>query len=275
MNPIEQNAARILKTLVESNQEQANLNWFSQAFKDLSPQDVSDAVDYLGELGALQVHRTLGTAPYRFAFVFVLSRGRFLYHETFSKKETPAPAVSVLPDKPLNPIGSPYGFTDLDWEDVALRKRKKEELFVVLGMQFVSESYDTEKFKQNLKQHLEKIVARYNAAEKTAVRLNFKALSMGLGEHLFNQIARDIISADIAFFETSDRNPNVMIEMGVALTWGTRVIPIKERSKEKPSSDISGQSWVDYENSCEKLVTDEFEEKMMEAIKRALGTKGR
>jgi hypothetical protein len=275
MNPIEQHAARILKSLVEYNKDQVPYPWFSQNFSDLSPQNISDAVNYLEDLGALQVHRVMSSSPYYFALVFVQSRGRYIYHDMLAKREVSAATTPVLPDRPFNPIGSPYGFTDPDWEEVALRKRKKDELFVVLGMQFVSEAYDTERFKQNLKQHLEKIVSRYNATEKTAVRLNFKALSMGLGEHLFNQIARDIISADIAFFETSDRNPNVMIEMGVALTWGTRVIPIKERSKEKPSSDISGQSWVDYENSCEKIVTDEFEGKMIEAIKRALGPKGR
>jgi hypothetical protein len=46
------------------------------------------------------------------------------------------------------------------------------------------------------------------------------------GEYLFNEIARDIISADIAVFDTSGLTPNVMLEMGVALTSGTRVPPI-------------------------------------------------
>jgi hypothetical protein len=50
------------------------------------------------------------------------------------------------------------------------------------------------------------------------VRLALRSLRAGYGEHLFNEIARDVIRADIAVFETSDRNPNVMIEMGVALT---------------------------------------------------------
>jgi len=42
-------------------------------------------------------------------------------------------------------------------------------------------------------------------------------LSAGYGRHLFNEIASDIISADIAVFEASDLNANVMIEIGVAL----------------------------------------------------------
>jgi hypothetical protein len=43
------------------------------------------------------------------------------------------------------------------------------------------------------------------------IRINFKFLSGGYGEHLFNEIVRDIVSSDIAVFEVSDRNPNVMI----------------------------------------------------------------
>ena len=273
MNPIEQNAVRILKTLVESKQEQFNLPWFTQNFSDLAPQDVNDAIDYLGDLGAIQVHRTLGTAPYRFAFIFVSSRGRFIYHETFSKKEVVT--AKALPEKPLNPIGSPYGFTETDWEEVALHKRKQDVLYVVLGMKFESAAYKTENFKQNLRQHLEKVIAKYNEVEKASVQLSFKPLSMGLGEHLFNEIARDIIGADVAFFETSDLAPNVMLEMGVALTWGTRVIPIKDKSRPKPPSDVSGHSWVDHENSCENILTAEFEEKMLVTIKRVLGGKGR
>ena len=244
-----------------------------QSMSDINPQDVDDAVNYLEELGAVKIYRTMGTTPYRFNFIFIQSRGRFIYHEMSSKKEESS--AKTLPEKPLNPIGSPYGFTDTDWEEVTLHKRKKDVLYVVLGMKFESEAYDTEKFKQNLRQHLEKIITQYNETEKVSVQLNFKPLSMGLGEHLFNEIARDIIGADIAFFETSDQAPNVMLEMGVALTWGIRVIPIKEKNRTKPPSDISGQSWVDYENSGEKILTDEFEEKMIEAVKRAIGTKGR
>ena len=52
------------------------------------------------------------------------------------------------------------------------------------------------------------------------VQLDFQSLAAGYGGHLFNKIARDIIGADIAVFETSNLNPNVMLEMGVALTWG-------------------------------------------------------
>jgi predicted nucleotide-binding protein len=70
---------------------------------------------------------------------------------------------------------------------------------------------------------------------------------------LFNEIARDIISSDIAVFETSDLNPNVMLEMGVALTWDVRVLPIKKEGQPKPPSDISGQTYADYRDSAAGL----------------------
>lgn len=103
----------------------------------------------------------------------------------------------------------------------------------------------------------------------------FQPLAAGYGEHLFNEIARDIISADIGVFETSDLNPNVMLEMGVALTWGVRVLPIKVQGKDRPPSDISGQTWADYLDSGSTFVDPEHETKLVRMIERAIRKKGR
>jgi hypothetical protein len=51
---------------------------------------------------------------------------------------------------------------------------------------------------------------------------------------------------DIAVFDVSDLNPNVMIEIGVALTWGIRMLLIRENGSPTPPSDISGQTWAKY-----------------------------
>ena len=106
-------------------------------------------------------------------------------------------------------------------------------------------------------------------------KLDFRPLAAGYGEHLFNEIARDIIASDIAVFETSDLNPNVMMELGVALTWGIRVLPIKLQSQKKPPSDISGQTWADYELNGEKFIDPEHETKLIRMIDRAMRKKGR
>jgi len=105
------------------------------------------------------------------------------------------------------------------------------------------------------------------------VILDFRALAAGYGEHLFNEIARDIISADIAVFDTSDLNPNVMIEMGVALTWGVRVLPINNEECPRPPSDISGQTWADYRESASNFLDPKHHEKLVSMVERAVRKK--
>jgi hypothetical protein len=117
-------------------------------------------------------------------------------------------------------------------------------------------------------------VTRHNARPGTIdIQLRFKSLVAGYGEHLFNQIARDIIGADIAVFETSDQNANVMLEMGVALTWGVRVLPIKLQERPKPPSDVSGQTYADYRDNAASFLDPDHAEKLEQMISRALRKK--
>jgi hypothetical protein len=76
-------------------------------------------------------------------------------------------------------------------------------------------------------------------------------------------------------FETSDLNPNVMLEMGVALTWGVRVLPIKLEGQPKPPSDVSGQTWADYRDNAATFLDSEHERKLLRMIERAVRKKGR
>ena len=122
----------------------------------------------------------------------------------------------------------------------------------------------------------ERAVTKYNAQPGAlSAILDFRALGAGYGEHLFNEIARDIISSDIAVFETSDLNPNVMLELGVALTWGVRVLPIKLHTQPKPPSDVSGQTWADYSESAASFADPEHEDKLVRMVERAMRKKGR
>ena len=121
--------------------------------------------------------------------------------------------------------------------------------------------------------HEKSILSPLLGALKTT--LVYAPLAAGYGEHLFNEIARDIIASDIAVFETSDMNPNVMLELGVALTWGTRVLPIKHHSRPKPPSDVSGQTWADYEDSASRFVDGDHAEKLIRMVQRAVAKKGR
>ncbi len=66
-----------------------------------------------------------------------------------------------------------------------------------------------------------------------------------------------------------------MIELGVALTWGVRVLPLREKKSPEPPTDISGQTWIEYENSGEKIFDKEFHKKLEKMIERAIAKKGK
>jgi len=260
----------------------------------LPPDRINDAVALLVDSGYAEWIQTFGTAPYDFNAASITSRGRYeaqrIRASAEESKATAPPERVGLDDRspfanpnsirevilPPSPIGSPYGFTDEDWEAVSERKNQPEILYVVLGHQFESRFFETVTLRQNIQAMLQRSVDKYNGARiKPPLSLDYRALSAGYGEHLFNEIARDIISSDIAIFETSDLNPNVMLEMGVALTWGVRVLPIKLEGQPKPPSDVSGQTWADYRENASAFVDPDHESKLVRMIDRAVRKKGR
>ena len=119
------------------------------------------------------------------------------------------------------PEGSPFGFKQSDWSYVRKHKDATSKLYVVMGLKYASKRYNTKLLMQNVKARFAQAVSAHNDKHQSdRMKLVFSKLSAGFGEHLFNRIARSIIGADIAVFDTSDLNANVMIELGVALTWG-------------------------------------------------------
>jgi len=275
MNPIKENAVKILTTLIEREVKEAQGKQIEQ-MTGLSPEDINDAVDYLEDLGSVEVIKWLGTAPYNFGAITVNSRGRYLYHEMKKRTDEVEKEKKLLPERPVNPVGSPYGFTDDDWEFVSLRREDRSTLNVVFGLQYKSEYYNTDQLISNIKKYFQKAVETYSEKpSKEKITLQFEKLTAGYGEHLFNTIARSIIGSDIAVFEVSDQNPNVMIELGVALTWGVRVLPLREKNSPKPPTDIPGQTWIEYEESGGKIIDEEFHRKLEKMIERAISKKGR
>ena len=252
----------------------------------LPANDVSDAVTLLHDSGYVEWVQYLETVDYDFAQVWVTPAGRLEGERLSAIFAEPLRLEAAKPDGkpqkrlevalPPAPIGSPYGFSDEDWEHIAQVRSRTSELRVVLGCQFVSEHYDSEELRVNVGKMFEQAVDSYNAS-RGALKTNlvYAPLAAGYGEHLFNEIARDIIAADIAVFETSDLNANVMLEMGVALTWGTRVLPIKHQARPKPPSDVSGQTWADYEESASRFTDSEHPEKLLRMVQRAVAKKGR
>lgn len=288
-NKIDQDVTKILITMFQESKDmpEGEETWFGgdilSELTGLTPNELNDAVNFLGDRGLIERTNTIGTQPYRFHIIKLNSRGRYVYHDMMSAQEKEkvvkpqlsylAPSNAIANTPPL-PVGSPFGFTYLDWEYVQKKRRHRTNLFVVMGFQFESVHYDTEKLKTNIKASFQKTVDSYNQrGGRENILLEFKPLAAGYGEHLFNQIARDIIAADIAVFETSDINPNVMIEMGVALTWGSRVLPIRKVGLPKPPSDISGQTWADYAEDGAVFTKQNHDEELVAMIEKAIQKK--
>ena len=249
--------------------------------------DINDAFWLLKNAGYVDSLQYLETVDFNFTKVWITALGRYeaerlngmLAEPIALKKESPVqqPApVSTGIALPPTPVGSPYGFTDEDWEVIALQKSHGEKLYVVMGLQFKSTHYETEALQRNVRAALTSAVERFNlSGTDLTAQLVFRPLAAGYGEHLFNDIARDIIAADIAVFDTSDMNPNVMLELGVALTWGVRVLPIRHHATPPPPSDISGQTWALYENSAAAFLDPDHSDKLVRMVERAVRKKGR
>lgn len=240
----------------------------------LSANRVLDAAALLERNGYVELHQFLGgnfdlslTALGRYEYQRLTARGSLNADASVTARD------NQLATRPV-PVGSPYGFTDADWEFIESERRRSSSLKVVLGYQFESQHYDSEKLKSNIRHAFDEAVGLYNGEPgHPRTSLEFKTLSAGFGEHLFNEITRDIISADIAVFETSEFNPNVMIEMGVALTWGVRVLPVKVEATPEPPSDISGQTWVNYRDSASEFVDLGTVPKIVAMVRRAMQKK--
>lgn len=275
---IEENAHTILRILAERPRELGEVELPANELAKvtgLSPTEINDAVAILVEAGLVQWIRVLGTAPYNFRGVWITPRGRYEYERSI-QQPIPGPTAGPQVIRAPSPVGSPYGFSDEDWEFVSERKARNDILYVVLGYRFRSDYYDSDKLKTSIeKMFLEAVNEYIQLPGSSHVALDFRPLAAGYGEHLFNEIARDIIAADIAVFETSDLNPNVMLEIGVALTWGVRVLPIKKEGRATPPSDISGQTWADYRDSASTLVDPDHKRKLVRMVERAIRKKGR
>jgi len=241
-----------------------------QELTGLSPQEINDAMSILIDADYVEWLQYLGTAPFDFGHVWITPRGKLEYERAKEEYERSPTDMKAMIHEPMTPVGSPYGFTDEDWETVAEKKSLGNTLSVVFGYQFKSTIYDVARLRENVEKSFRLAVDEYNSLKNAIpVDLDFRFLAAGYGEHLFNEICRDIISADIAVFDTSELNPNVMLEMGVALTWGIRILPIKMKDCPKPPSDISGQTWADYEDSAQVFVDPDHSKKMVRMVERA------
>ena len=303
---IEKNVIKILNFLYKNTTE--NKEWFYgpdiQAGTGLEPIKINDAVTLLREKNFVEWELSLGTAPFKFDFIWITPRGKYEVQReqaidevteripTKFEKEVKLNEIvgqtnndllnefllefkKIKEIKPPTPVGSPYGFNEEDWEIVSLNRADKKNLYVVLGSKFESPNFNTDNLRENVKLMFQRVIDKYNLKNpNNTISLKFICLGAGYGEHLFNQIARDIISSDIAVFETSDLAPNIFLEIGVALTWGSRVFPIKKVDCPRPPSDISGHTYADYVDDASKFLDPIHDERLLIMVERAIRRKG-
>lgn len=131
-NPIENNAVNILVYLFDNNPKQ-NLQFNGEEFTDklgLTPIEINNAIDYLDERGLIERFNWMGTSPFNFGGVYLNSRGNYLYHELKNTDKQKVNSLNqIISAQPLA-AGSPFGFTDLDWEYVQTELSKHEILKV-------------------------------------------------------------------------------------------------------------------------------------------------
>jgi hypothetical protein len=278
VNPIEKNARLVLTKLYQWKNDTIEADGDTIARStQLTAEDVNDAVNYLTDIGAVEPIGGVGTDPFDFGDVTITSKGKWIHHEWTSEPSDASPpsAADAVARAPRFPVGSPFGFKRDDWEFVAERQRTSGKLYVVVGLQYDNSNYyNAETLLANLKARFDSALRSVNEGRpEPALELVFEKLAAGYGEHLFNHIARCIIGADIAVFDTSDLNPNVMIELGVALTWGGCLLPVRAEAAPPMPSDISGQTWIKHRDSGKQFLDADFSEKLVDLVGRAVKAK--
>ena len=299
----ENNATIILQTLSVYDESGRGLS--GKELQDLTGLTVSEinyAIATLEESRLVQVTGSTSIPPFTFDRVELTSRGKYqtdqiakISTQSGRREKRPVEAgikeyvevgdtvrakkissTNYVPKYtiPFPPAGSPFGFTPEDWSLVTDSKRDSSKLYVVFGFQLISKYYDTNKLIQNAQNMFQTTINEYNKLGNS-VGLEFDTLGAGYGQHLFNKIARDIISSDIAVFDVSSPNRNVMIEIGVALTWGIKVFIIRAKNTPKTPSDISGQTWAEYEDSALTFSNPKHQKELLIMVKLAARQKHR
>ena len=154
---IERDAITLLRVLAEAPRGQYVDREEVAQRTDLPPDRINDAASFLVDSGYAEWIQTFGTAPYDFNAVTITSRGRYehqriaaapekqprkadsMWHRAADLLESESSTAGPEPSlPPPAPIGSPYGFTDEDWETVSERRGHSSRLYAVLGHQFHS-----------------------------------------------------------------------------------------------------------------------------------------
>jgi hypothetical protein len=143
-----------------------------------------------------------------------------------------------------------------------MERRNDPSLRIVFGYQFSSDFYDTALLVSNLEAALARAARELNETREQAgevpITYHFKTLSASRSGSLFCDICMDIQSSDIAFFEVSNRNPNVMLEYGLAIGSNTILIPLRDEQSQVLPTHLQGIRWYSYRDNGMSLTEAPF-----------------
>jgi hypothetical protein len=142
---IEKDAFRVLEVLVSAPRDQDIDGHAIVRLTGLEPGSVNDAVSLLVDSDYGEWIQELGTAPFDFSGISITPRGRYEYQRITASKEEDSHMLKQevqditngpVPSRAVIPVGSPYGFTDEDWEIVTERKSSIDTLIERKNMIF-------------------------------------------------------------------------------------------------------------------------------------------
>ena len=125
-----------------------------------------------------------------------------------------------------------------------MRSKRKVKIFV--GYQIESRYHEVDK----IKEAINKVKGKVEMEENVDIGIQYGEFPAG--RFLFSEVFNAIRNCEIAIFDISENNANVLIEVGIAYGNNRYVILLKnELSKEehKVPSDVGAFIYVPYENN--------------------------
>ncbi len=81
------------------------------------------------------------------------------------------------------------------------------------------------------------------------VSLRYDPVDQRKGDHISCEICEKIQKSIICIFEVSDQNPNVMMELGMALGVGRKVLLLRHQNGKEIPSDLKGLNRIEYSDN--------------------------
>ena len=152
-------------------------------------------------------------------------------------------------------------FSARDLKKFDRRYRSKRILYIRFGYQWKDESERSRRyFSKALKKTLKGIFEDAKGSfPESKHRLNYASLRARAGKPVLNNIVFDLLSADLLFFDLTHLNPNVFLELGIAIVTKKNLFLLLRKGTKLPS-DLAGLTYCNY-NSERDFSLEEFTKK--------------